>query len=93
MIKNGRTMSAAIKAGNAYQLNGPDGFNYFPPAATTSAEVREWARRFRLTTGDYTVERIIGGKIGARLVEHISNWRFERNTTGGKFYAVKEEKT
>lgn len=71
MIKDGRTMREAIDAGNAFQLDGPNGFNYFPPAAETSEEVLTWAiARFSpLRPGKYAMRRITGGSIGCLFME------------------------
>lgn len=84
MVKNGRTMSQAILDGNAFELNGPNGFSYFPPAAESPEEVikgimRIWAlsSRKKNMIGNYTIDRIIGGSIGARFVERDSFWKFD----------------
>lgn len=61
-----------------YQLSGPGGFNYMPPAATTPDEVINWAKqKFQLRKGTYTVERIVGGSIGGFFVETVRTFEIK----------------
>ncbi len=86
MVKEGRTMAQAIKDGNYYSLNGAHGYNYAPPAAETPEEVLAFARAawmkckpaHRLAmAGVYSIERITGGRIGARSVELVDYWTWD----------------
>lgn len=76
MIAEGRTIRQGVNAGNMYELRGPLGFNYMPPAATDPSEVIQWAiKKFPMPDGEYYVNRIIGGGIGCFFVEEVL--RFE----------------
>lgn len=74
MVTEGRTMREAINAGNTYQLCGPNGFNYWPVAATDPWEVINWAlKRWVLKPGAYQMERVTGGVIGCLFVDRVGD--------------------
>lgn len=79
MVKECRKMREAFNAGNAYQLCGPKGFNYFPPAATTPEEVLAWAKRLFPASmqrrGRWTIEKLLPqSQIGCIFVEVVAEW-------------------
>ncbi len=65
-------MSAAIAAGTCYEISAPGFGAYCPPACETPSEVLSCAMALwpSILPGDtFRVTRILGGPIGARVVE------------------------
>ena len=73
MVKEGRTMAEAIKAGNWFQIS-RNGYSYDPPACESPEEVMACARKKfgDISKGEvFQVHRIIGGGIGSRVMEYV----------------------